>query len=114
MQIVFKKLAYLLLTLALFNLPAQMFFAPYLQHHKLKETVTQINNQASNHCQQTQFQYFVICEQCDCDMNIRTLANFLTPTKLFLHTDYFTDNTIENSAHYTQPFQRPLLRPPIT
>jgi len=114
MQFIFKKLAYLLLTLTLFGLSAQMLFTSSFQHPELKKNVTQINYNTSSHCQQKQFQYFFICEQCSCDMHITTLANFLAATKLFLHTENFADNTVEVPTHYTQPFQRPLLPPPIT
>jgi len=113
MQIILKKLAYLLLTLALFNLSAQMFFAPSLQHHESEEIVTQINLDAPDHCQQKQLQYWVTCEQCDCDIHVTTFANFLSATKLFLLTETFSDNTIEIRVQYTQPFHLPLLRPPI-
>ena len=113
MQITLKKLAYLLLSLALFSLSAQMLFAATLQSIEANESIVKIKQNAADHCLQKPLQTFLLCEQCTCDIHITTLANLLSATKIFLHRETFTDKTIEISAPYTQLFHRPLLRPPI-
>lgn len=86
MQIVLRKMSYLLLTLTLFSRPAAFFSATSPQHFELEKTFAQIKHNAADHYRQKQLQYFLIYGQCDCNIRVTTFIHFLSAITLVSYT----------------------------
>lgn len=109
MRNLFKKLAYLLLTLAIANVSLQAYAAPF--HYDKAEMAEQDN---SNHCASQKAKQACACENCSCDMCITLQANIQTVPQITLHPLIISDmSSTLITPLYAQGYHHPLLRPPI-
>jgi len=111
MRNLFKKLAYLFLTLVIANVSLQAVYATsfYLDQIEIAE-------QGSNkHCVSQKAKQTCACENCNCDMCITLQANIQTALQMLLDVSLTVDIATKTiPAQYTQHYHNPLLRPPIT
>ncbi len=118
MRFFLKKLAYLVLTLALANASLQTLYASNDSCSDMDmsmEMNMQMDVQANDkHCQSQKMKQPCSCENCRCDMCITLQANLPTLTSQFFLSSLLVSNIVTSTAHqYTQFYNNPLLRPPI-
>lgn len=120
MRFFLKKLAYLVLTLALANASLQTLYASNDSCSDMDMSMEMSMNmemdaQANDkHCQSQKMKQPCSCENCRCDMCITLQANLPTLTSQFFLSSLLVSNIETSTAHqYTQFYNNPLLRPPI-
>ncbi len=112
MQILLKKLACLLLTLAVVNLSVQLVYASSL-HNCEQQKMTEQGAANNSHCQPQKIEQVCSCDNCGCDMHITAQANIPSASQVFLHNLLLSDIAVDAAHQYSQHFYNPLLRPPI-
>jgi len=109
MRNLFKKLAYIVLTLAITNASLQAVYATSINCDEAEMA----EHADDNHCMSQKTKDVCECDNCSCDMCITLQANIQTALQTFSYL-VITDITSTTISHqYTQHYHNPLLRPPI-
>jgi len=117
MRILLKRLAYLLLTLALTNMSVLAVYAGSIHHcdseKNDQQSLQQTHHQTPDHCQHKQSTKNCSCDNnCGCGIHIISQATFLPEAELFLFRKIRLENTSLISHQYSKDIFNPLLRPP--
>jgi len=121
MQCFFKKLVYILLTLAIANISVQSLYASsdscnemnMVMSNDMHMDMHNDTQDSDKHCPSQKMKQACTCDDCSCDMCITMQANIPSFPKILLQVRFLSDISIDAKHQYTYYFHNPLLRPPI-